>query len=209
MSAGVKSPDNPTSHTLLGLQVSTLGWNAALAHAQELALSQGKPATIAFLDEAKFAALLLGGGRDDRHHLLLPAGGKFLRLLLKFIWRKRPFEAAFTSAGFTSALLTYFAAPRRIGLVGDDKSRAEALCTHLARHAPWHEFVAIAPDTSLSGRLDLVIAEAAVAGRHMERRLEGLDIGLVIMAGRGLHGLARPLPVSTGTQPSISKPSLA
>lgn len=209
MSAGAKSPMHSVFLTVFGLQVSTLGWNAALAHAEKLALSKGKPATIAFLDEAKFASLLRGSTRRESNHLLLPAGSKFLHLLLKFIWRKRPVEAAFTPAGFTSALLTYCAEPRRIGLLVENKSRAEALCTHFGRHAPWHEFVAITPDTGLSGRLDLVIVESAVADQHIKHRLEGVDIGLVIMAGRGLHQLARPLPVSAGAQPSISKPSLA
>ncbi len=210
MSASIDSPKNAVSHMLFGLQFSSFGWNAALAHAEKLALSKDKPATIAFVDEGKIFSRLFGFGRDmPGRHLLLPADSVFLRLLLKFVWRKQPVGARFSPASFISALLTYFAEPCRIGLLGDNKGRLESLCRHFARHAPWHEFVAIAPDANLCGRLDLLIVDAAVADQRIEDRLDGADIGLVIMAGRGLSRLVRPHAVSTGAQPSVSKPSLA
>lgn len=210
MSAGVESPKNTASRVLFGLHVSTLGWNAALARAEALALSQREPATIAFFGEKRLVRSLF---RLDRRfiperHLLLPAGGALLHRVLKLVWRTQPVEAAFSPLGFVSALLTYFAQPRRIGLIGDDKGRLETLCMHFTRHTPWHEFVAIAPGANPSGRLDLVIVDAD-AGDQIEKRLEGADIGLVILAGRGLRWLARPLPVTGRPQSSISKPSLA
>lgn len=211
MSAGEKSPQISFSRTFLGLSVSTLGWNAALARAEELALSRAEPTTVSFLDEATLAGFVLGLGRRDRlkHHLLLPAGGPLLRLLSKLFWPGQRIGARFSSTGFVSALLTYFAQPRRIGLVGDDRKRLEALGAHFGRHTPWHEFVVIAPDTNPSGRLDLVIVDAD-ADEKTRQYLEGADIGLVICAGRGLRRLARPQPVSAaGAKPSISKPSLA
>ncbi|TNM66060.1 hypothetical protein [Aliirhizobium smilacinae] len=212
MSTDVKSSNLPVSRKLLGLQVAIFGWNAALAHAEELALSKSQPATIAFADKGKIAASLLGFGRRDlTKRLLLPSGGAFLRLLLKLVCRKQPIEAMFSPARFISSLLTYFAEPRRIGVICNDESRLKALCVHFSRHAPWHEFVAIAPDANLSGRLDLVIVYAAdkAATRRIEQRLEGADIGLVIMAGRGLSMLARPNPASVRTQPAIPGPSFA
>jgi len=211
MSAGEKSPQISLSRTFLGLPVSTLGWNAALARAEELALSNGEPATISFLHEGTLAGFMLGLVRRDmlKHHLVLPAGGPLLRLLSKPVWPSQPIGARFSSAGFVSALLTYFAQPRRIGLVGSDKRRLEALSVHFGRHTPWHDFVVIASDAAPSGRLDLVIVDAD-AGEKIRHRLGGADIGLVIFAGRGLRRLARPQPVSAaGSKSSISKPSMA
>ncbi|MBW9090176.1 hypothetical protein JNB91_20415 [Rhizobium wenxiniae] len=210
MSAGKKSSKALSSRTFLGLPISTLGWNAALARAEELALSKGNPATLSFLDEATLAGVMLGLGRRDmlKHHLLLPAGGALMRLLLKLV-PGHSSDARFSSAGLVSALLTYFAQPRRIGIFGDDMKRLEALRAHFGRHAPWHEFVAISPDANPLGRLDLVIVEGN-SGEQVEHRLRGADIGLVIMTGRGLRRLARPQPVSTaGAKPSTSQPSLA
>ena len=211
MSAGKKSSEAPSSRTFLGLPISTLGWNAALARAEELALSKGDPATISFLDVTTLAGLMPGLGRRDmlKHHLILPAGGALLRLVLKLVCPGRPVAPGFSSVGFVSALLTYFAEPRRIGIFGDDMKRLEALRAHFGRHAPWHEFVAFTPDANPIGRLDLVIVEGN-SGEQVEHRLRGADIGLVIMTGRGLRRLARPQPVSTaGVKPSTSQPSLA
>lgn len=213
MSTDVKSSNLPVSRKLFGLQVAIFGWNAALAHAEELALSKCQPATIAFADRGKIAASLLGFARCDltERRLLLPSGGAFLRLLLRLVCRKQPVEAMFSPARFISSLLTYFAEPRRIGVICDDESRLKALCVHFSRHAPWHELVAIAPDANLSGRLDLVIVDGAdkAAARRIEQRLEGADIGLVIMAGRRLSMLALPNPAYTRTHPAISGPSFA
>lgn len=213
MDAGIKSSQDCLSRTFLGLQISTFDWKVALARAEELALSKGEPATLSFLDERKLASALLGlGSRDaSKRQLLLPAGGVFLRLLLKFVWRRKQAEEVFSPAGFISALLTYFAEPRRIGLAGEDKVRVEALCLYFGRHTPWHEFVAITPDTHMLGRIDLVIADTAdaVAERNMQLRLGDHDIGLVIIAGRGLSRLARPKKTTKSAQPSISKPSFA
>ncbi len=211
MSAGKKSSKALSSRTFLGLPISTLGWNAALARAEELALSKGDPATLSFLDEATLAGVMLGLRRRDmlKHHLLLPAGGALLRLLLKLVRPWRPVAPGFSSAGFVSALLTYCAEPRRIGIFGNDMKRLEALRAHFSRHAPWHEFVTVTPDANPIGRLDLVIVEGN-SGEQVEYRLRGADIGLVIMTGRSLRSLARPQPVSTaGAKPSTSQPSLA
>jgi hypothetical protein len=215
MSAGVNSPKNCLSRNLLGLHIATFGWNAALAHAEELALSKGafskgERATVAFLDEARLIGMLFGLGRHNglNGQILLPGGSVFLRLLLKRLWRKQPLGTSFSPARFIPALLTYFAAPRRIGFIGNDKIRLDALCAHFGRHTPWHEFVAIAPGASLSGRLDLVVVDM-VAEHDIEDRLDGADIGLVVMAGSGLSCFAQTRPVASGAQNSISKPSLA
>lgn len=209
MSADVTSSENAMSHNLPGSGIASFGWKAALAHAQELALSKGERATIAFLDEARFAGSLFRRGHREisKGELLLPSGGAFLRLLLKLVWRRQP-TARFSPTRFISALLTYVAEPRRIGLIGNDKGRLEALCAHFGRHAPWHEFVVIGTDASLPGRLDLVIVDT-VAERDIGHRLDGADIGLVIMAGRGLHRLAQPRRPANAAQTSIPKPSLA
>lgn len=213
MDAGIKSSQDCLSRTFFGLQISTFDWKAALARAEELALSKGEPTTLSFLDERKLASALLGLSYRDasKSELLLPAGSIFLGLLLKFVWRRKQAETAFSPAGFISALLTYFAEPRRIGLAGEDKVRVEALCLHFSRHTPWHEFIAITPDTHTHGRIDLVIADTAdaAAERDMQLRLGDRDIGLVIIAGRGLSRLAWPKKTTKSAQPSISKPSLA
>jgi hypothetical protein len=213
MSESMNSSTDPVSRTFCGLPVSALDWNAALAHAEELALAKAHPKTIAFLDDAQLlgALLVFARGKILKRHMFLPVGGAFQHILMKFFHRRPPFDARFSSDRFIPALLTYFAEPRRVGIIGDDKSRTELLCAHFARHTPWHDFVAIPSDANLSGRLDLVIVDATDPHvyEHIAGGLRGADIGLVVLAGRGLRRFAKTAPVSSGLQSSVSKPSFA
>ncbi|MND71843.1 hypothetical protein D3C80_633790 [compost metagenome] len=213
MSESINSSTGPSSSIFCGLPVSALDWNAALAHAEELALAKGHPETIAFLDDAQLLGALFRSARGtmSKRHMFLPAGGAFQHILMKFFHRRPQLDVRFSPDSFIPALLTYFAEPRRIGLIGDDKSRTELLCAHFARHTPWHDFVAISFDANPSGRLDLVIVDATDRHvyEHIAGGLRGADIGLVVLAGRGLRRFAKTPPVSSGLRSSVSKPSFA
>jgi len=99
----------------------------------------------------------------------------------------------------------------RIAFVGDDAGRLEALVAHFSRHAPWHDVTAVSPDADLSGRFDLVVVDAAgpTSENRIGEALAKADIGLVIMAGRGLSPfvIRRPVPVRQRTK--LSKPAAA
>jgi len=59
--------------------------------------------------------------------------------------------------------------------------------------------------------LDLVIVDATDPHvyEHIVGGLRGADIGLVVLAGRGLRRFSKTPPVSSGLQSSVSKPSFA
>jgi hypothetical protein len=198
---------------LLGLTVSGDGWNTALATAAAQASSRSGSATLGFLDKTRllatlFATVKTGASLSLR---LLPSAGLFTRLLLRAASGKRAETAVFSAASFVPALLTYLANRHRIAIVSDDATRRDALCAHFARHAPWHDVVPLAPAANVSGRLDLVIVDAA--RQHDQNRiikaLAGLDIGLVVLASNGLSGFIGGHPASTISEPEQAKPIAA
>lgn len=198
---------------LLGMRVSGSGWNTALARAAAQVSSKAAPATLGFLDTAKIALALLSQRKTEipTSSLLLPSGGFAVRLVSRLFAGGNTASARFSAASFVPALLTYLGEKHRIAFVGDDAGRLEALVAHFSRHAPWHDVTAVSPDADLSGRFDLVVVDAAgpTSENRIGEALAKADIGLVIMAGRGLSPfvIRRPVPVRQRTK--LSKPAAA
>lgn len=189
--------------TLFGLRICDLGWNAALRLVEGLASLRGNRTTLAFLDARSALRQAVDPGYRDRlgSRLLLPAGGAAFGLLSKAL-RKKPAPVRFSARTLVPALLTFLEKGHRIGIVGEDIARIEALRGHFARHAPWHEIVAIAPDQDITQRFDLVIVDAPhfAEEKRIERRLVSIRTGLVVMAGADLTGFI-------AEKPTLSRPT--
>ena len=126
---------------IFGLQVCDLDWSEAFTFVSALADMPIGQTAIFFLN-ADNANLML---KDHAYrevlsrHLVLPDGIDFA----SFALHGRTFPANLNGADFVPALMTYMTTPKKIGLVGGRRDVLERACENFARHAPWHEFVAI------------------------------------------------------------------
>ena len=203
-----------TPRTLFGLRICDLGWNATLGLVEGLVSLRGNRTTLSFFDERTSLrqALDLSYRHQLDRRLLLPSGGRAFGLLAKIL-KKRHGGRRYSAEAFVPALLTYLERPCTIGVAGEDVGRLEAIRDHFAKHAPWHEVIAILPDEDASRRFDLVVVDAAslAAERRVERHLASVRTGLVVMAGGGLSKFAALKP-ETRTAPrpqSPARPSFA
>lgn len=191
MNASAEFPISGSSLTPFGLPLCDLGWNATLGLVEGLISLRGNRTTLAFLDTRTAFRRAIGPGyrNELQRRLLLPSGGLAFGLLAKTM-RQKPVPARFPAKMFIPALFTFLEKRHRIGVVGEDIARVEALRDHFSRHAPWHEIVAIAADQDVAQRFDLVIVDAPrfAEEKRIERRLVSVRTGLVVMAGAGLTG---------------------
>lgn len=187
-----------SSRALFGLRTCDLGWNAVLGLVEGLISLPGNRATLAFLDERTVLRQAFDVAYRDRlsRRLLLPGGSRVFTLLANALQAK-PVPVRFSPDTFVPALLTFLEKGCRIGIAGEDIARIDALRGYFARHAPWHDIVAIAPDDEITQRCDLVIVDAAspAGEQRMERRLSSIPGGVVVMAGSGLSRLIEDKPV--------------
>ncbi|WP_117190923.1 hypothetical protein [Rhizobium terrae] len=195
--------------TLFGQRLCDLGWNAALGLAEGMISLRGNRTTLSFFDERSILRQALDLGYRDQlsRRLLLPGGGRAFGLLARLLRPQSP-SVRYAAKTFIPSLLTFLERKHRIGIAGEDAGRIEALSEHLARHAPWHEVVAIHPDQEISRRFDLVIVDAKnlAQERRIERRLSSVRTGLVVMAGSGLSAIMPEKPAHHAPKARIGSP---
>jgi exopolysaccharide biosynthesis WecB/TagA/CpsF family protein len=128
---------------IFGLPVCDLDWSEAFTFVSTLADVPVGQTTISFLNAHN--ANLMASDREYRdalsRHLVLPDGIGVD--LASFAMHGKMFPANLNGTDFVPALMTYITKPKRVGLVGARPDVLQRARENFAKHAPWHEFVAI------------------------------------------------------------------
>lgn len=128
---------------IFGLPVCDLDWSEAFTFVSTLADVPIGQTTISFLNAHN--ANLMANDREYRdalsRHLVLPDGIGVD--LASFAMHGKMFPANLNGTDFVPALMTYITTPKRVGLVGARPDVLKRARDNFAKHAPWHEFVAI------------------------------------------------------------------
>jgi hypothetical protein len=157
----------------------------------------GQPCSVSFIGGAIQVSDLFADhpGRFRRLTLRSAARGRWQRLL-QLVSAPR-----FRANSFVPGLLTFLEKSCQIGIVGADQAALDLLGAELARHAPWHTFIAARPDRHTGRHMDLVIADGAGSLRSFQDARPSLrpQMGPVILAPamfqrRGLGSAAAAKP---------------
>lgn len=129
---------------ILDLPVCDFGWADAFAFADELTSLPFGQTVISFLN-ANNANIML---RDPEYrevlsgNIVLPDGhGVDLASIISY---GKPFPANLNGTDFVPALMTYMTTPRRVALIGARADILQRATANFQKHAPWHEFIAVA-----------------------------------------------------------------
>jgi exopolysaccharide biosynthesis WecB/TagA/CpsF family protein len=128
---------------IFGLPVCDLDWSETFLFVNALADMPIGQTTISFLNAHNANLMLSDSGFRDvlTRHLVLPDGvGIDFASLARYGKR---FPANLNGTDFVPGLMTYISRPKRVGLVGARADVLEKAREGFARHAPWHEFIAI------------------------------------------------------------------
>jgi len=157
---------------IFDLPVCDLGWEHALTFITELASLPIGQTVISFVNAHNMLLTLRDEDYRDvlMHNLVLPDG-----IGLDIASRAAhgaPFPANLNGTDFVPALLTFMGQPKRIGLIGGRREVVEAAAEHFRRHAPWHEFVAVAD--GYFDRNDCSAVVAAVRQANLDILIVGM-----------------------------------
>jgi exopolysaccharide biosynthesis WecB/TagA/CpsF family protein len=132
-----------SNRPVLGLPVCDLNWADAFMFVSALVDMPIGQTVISFLNAHNCNVMLNDPVYREtlERHLVLPDGiGVDIASMLTNGSR---FPANLNGTDFVPALLTYIATPKRIGLIGARPEALKGARDAFARHAPWHEFVAV------------------------------------------------------------------
>ncbi|OBZ92757.1 UDP-N-acetyl-D-mannosaminuronic acid transferase [Pararhizobium polonicum] len=144
---------------ILDMPVCDFGWADAFAFADEVAAMPIGQTVISFLN-ANNANLMM---RDPEYravlnrHIVLPDGHGVD--LASWLFHGKIFPANLNGTDFVPALMTYITTPRRIAMIGARPEVLARAAENFRKHAPWHEFVAVADGYIDADQSDDVMAE--------------------------------------------------
>lgn len=128
---------------ILGLDVCKFSWAEALSFAGEMASLPIGQTVISFLN-ANNANLMMGDPdyKDVLSRQIVFPDGIGVDIASRAVYGES-FPANLNGTDFVPALLTFMEQKKRIGLIGAAPGVAERAAEGFAKHAPWHEFVAV------------------------------------------------------------------
>lgn len=157
---------------IFDLPVCDLGWQEALAFANDLASMAVGQTVISFVNAHNMLVMLNDGNYREvlSSNLVLPDGvGLDIASRASY---GASFPANLNGTDFVPALLTFMDGPKRIGLVGGRREVVEKAAENFRLHAPWHDFVVVS-----DGYFDKQNSESVVA--EIERqKLDVLIVGM-------------------------------
>ncbi|RWX77036.1 hypothetical protein EPK99_15350 [Neorhizobium lilium] len=159
----------------------TMSWNEAFMLVERVIGQGGQPSKLSFAGSViDLASWSDGRWRRLKRFSLRKASGN--RGWSRF-FRPMP-SSRFSASRFVPSLMTFMDKSCRIGLVAADQHSLETLRSDLARHAPWHQFLALGPHQQVFQRLDLVISDSEASLYRMQVHQPALrrHMGLAICA---------------------------